>query len=75
MKPQEVLRYMVETRGLSQRQASVKAGRTKSFIGFYLSKGRKPSLEVLSDIAHHLGFTFVLRDNETGKHIVIDPPE
>lgn len=75
MQPNEILRHMVESRNLSQRDASLKFGRSPNYVSRMYAGGFNPQMAVLAELADVLEFDLVLRDRTNGTEIIIDPPE
>lgn len=75
MRAEDVLRAMVDDCDLPYMQISKKIGRSKLYIGSYLSKKQKPNIELMAEIGDATGHDLLVRNRETGREIIIDPPE
>ena len=74
MQPSEILRHMVTSRGLSQRDASLKFGRSPNYVSRMYAGGFNPQTGVLAELCNTLDFDLILRDRIDGSEIIIDPP-
>lgn len=75
MQPNEILRHMVESRNLSQREASVKFGRSPNYVSRMYAGRFNPQTAVLAELGNILDFDLILRDRINGTEIIIDPPK
>lgn len=75
MKADDVLRAMVDDCDLPYMRISQKMGRSKLYIGSYLSKKQKPNIELMAEIGDATGHDLLVRNRTTGREIIIDPPE
>jgi len=75
MQPNELLRMMVESRQLTQRDASLKFGRSPNYVSRMYAGGFNPQTAVLAELADVLDYDLLLRDRFSGTEIIIDPPQ
>lgn len=75
MQPNMILRWLIESRGLSQRNASVKFGRSPSYVSRILAGGYSPTTAVLAEFCSILDYDLIIRDRTNGAEVTIDPPE
>lgn len=74
MKANEVLRAVVNDCDLSMVQISQSMGRSRLFVGSYVSKRLKPNIELMAEICDATGHELIVRNKITGSEITIDPP-
>lgn len=72
MKAQDVMRYMVDMCGKSQRAISRDMGLGDTYISSSLAQGAKPTLDTVARVARATGYRLVLED-EDGTQFSIEP--
>jgi len=75
MRSDEILRAICEDAGMPMSRASSLAGRSNLFIARYMSDKKSPGTNVLAEICDVTGHDLLVRNRETGREIIIDPPE
>lgn len=75
MQAREIIRAVVGDCDMPMTQVSRSIGRSKLFIGRYVSRKVPPGAELLAEICDVTGHDLLVRNRETGREIVIDPPE
>lgn len=73
MRADKVLRAIIRKKGLSIKGASVKAGRSRSYLPSMFSKGNIPKIDTMADLCDNLGWDLLVRDRSDGFEIHIDP--
>ena len=71
MQSQDVIRYMVDTCGKSQREISRDLGKSDTYIGSSLAQGSKPTLDLVARVARATGYRLILEDAD-GNRFPID---
>ena len=75
MQSNEILRAICEDAGLPMSRVSTLAGRSNLYIARYMSDKKSPGTNVLAEICDVTGHDLIVRNRETGREIVIDPPK
>lgn len=73
MDSREVLRYVVNQSGKSQRAISIELGKVPTYISATFTQGSIPTIETLANIANVCGYDLALINRATGETIAIDP--
>ena len=75
MQPNEAIRFMRDSSGLTQRELSEKVGRSPSWAGVVEGSNRSPSLATVALAASACGFKLEIVDKRTGRAVgVVEPP-
>ena len=75
MKGAEVLQSLFGRGKNSTVEASEKMGKSRGFIGSYVTKGNIPKLDTAAAILDAIDYDLVIRNRETGEEIIIEPNE
>lgn len=71
MQAQDVMRYMVDMCGKSQREISRDMGKSDTYIGSSLAQGSKPTLDLVARVARVTGYRLILEGSD-GARFPID---
>ena len=74
MQADKVLRAIIRKSGLSVDGASLKIGKSKSYLSVTFARGSIPKLDTMADACSRLGWDLIARDRSDGFEIRIDPP-
>ncbi len=75
MKPNEVMRALVDTYPEGQRALSRKLGRSPGWFSPTLTRGSVPRLDTVAAVADACGYEVVVREKEGGRVLgKVDPP-
>ena len=75
MKAETAIREVVSDSGKSMYRVSLDMGRSKLYIGQAVSSGQIPTIKTMAEICDATGHDLLVRNRETGREIVIDPPK
>ena len=76
MEFKDILKELRNRKGLSQEELSCKLKVSKSLIGLYETGDRKPSYDMLEDIADFFNISIdclVGKDDKSGQHFLLNP--
>lgn len=74
MEAKDIIRAVVLDSGKKITSVSLDMGRARLFLSSYVSRDRLPSIELMAEIADVTGHDLLLRNRESGREIIIDPP-
>lgn len=76
MKPNEVMRALVDTYGDGQRALSRKLGHTPGWFSSTLTRRSVPRLDTVAAVADTCGYELVIREKNGGAVLgVVEPPD
>ena len=73
MDSSEVLRYVVNHSGKSQRAISIELGKVPTYISSTFTQRSIPTIETMANIANVCGYDLVLIKRSSNEQIRIDP--
>lgn len=65
---------MARDSGMSLSGLSKDMGRKRAFLSTYLATDRVPSVELMAEVCDASGHDLIVRNRETLKEMVLDPP-
>lgn len=74
MQANELLREMIRSRTITQRDLSTKLGRSQNYVSRMLAGGFNLRVGTLAEFCESLGYVLLIRDTNDGTEIIIDAP-
>lgn len=75
MQSEDLVREVVSDSGKSMYRVSLDMGKSKLYIAQVVHANRLPTIRTMAEICDATGHDLLVRNRETGREIVIDPPE
>lgn len=75
MKPEVLIKAIMDDSNISMYAASLAMGKSKLYVGEAVHSKRIPTIRTVAEICSVTGHELIVRNKETGREIVIDPPE
>jgi len=75
MRAEDTLQFVIDDSGKSMYAISLDMGKSKLYIAQAVHRQRIPTLRTFAEICEATGHELIVRNKETGREIVIDPPE
>lgn len=75
MQVNEVIRSIIDSRGLSARGISLALGKADTWARNTMANTRAPRIDTVADVADYAGYDIAIVDRETGAVLgTVDPP-
>lgn len=75
MQAREIIKAIVADGNMPMTHISRAMGRSHLFISRYTTRSIPPGVELLAEVCDATNHELIVRNKETGREIVIDPPE
>jgi hypothetical protein len=75
MQAKDVLKSLFGRGKHSTYDASERMGKSPTFVGSIVSKGRMPKLDTMAAVMDAIDYDLLVRSRQDGTEIIIDPPE